>query len=132
LTMDRPVCFQAIPDELVVRLQVVPQREQRYDTEGDWLWVDNTLQVRISREVGNDDPRYGLLLFIHEVVEALLCRSMGVTAAQVDTFDMLHHRDREPGELQCAPYHQQHLAAQAAERVLADELGVDWEKYLGR
>jgi hypothetical protein len=57
---------------------------------------------------------------------------MGVTAAQVDTFNVLHHRDREPGELQYAPYHQQHMAAQAAERALADELGVDWERYLGR
>jgi hypothetical protein len=130
--MDRPVCFQAVPDELVVRVQVVPQREQRYDTEGDWLWADNTLQVRISREVGDDDPRYGLLLFVHELVEALLCRSMGVTAAQVDAFDTLHQQDREPGELQGAPYHQQHMAAQAAERALADELGVDWDKYLGK
>ena len=130
--MDTPVSFHGIPHELVVRLQVVPQREQRYDTEGDWLWADNTLEVRISREVGDDDPRYGLLLFVHELMEALLCRSMGVTPAQVDAFDRLHQRDGEPGELQCAPYHQQHMAAQAAERALADELGVDWEKYLGK
>lgn len=108
--MDRP-SFQGIPEELVVRLQVVPQREQRYGTEGDWLWADNTLEVRISREVGDDDPRYGLLMFVHELVEALLCRSMGVTATQVDTFDMLHQRAREPSELQCTPYHQQHMAA---------------------
>ena len=43
LTMDRPGCFQTIPNEFVVRLHVLPQREQRYDTEGDWLWADNTL-----------------------------------------------------------------------------------------
>jgi hypothetical protein len=71
-------------------------------------------------------------MFVHELVEALLCRSMGVTAAQVDAFDMLHQRDGEPGEIPCAPYHRQHMAAQAAERALADHLGVDWENYLGR
>ncbi len=132
LTMDRPGCFQNVPDELVVRLHVLPQSEQRYETEGDWLWENNALEIRISREVGDDDPRYGLLMFVHELVEALLCRSMGVSAAQVDAFDMLHQRDGEPGEIPCAPYHHQHMAAQAAERELADKLGVDWEKYLGK
>jgi hypothetical protein len=130
--MDIPGCFQTVPEELVVRLRVLPHSEQRYDTEGDWLWAKNILEVRISREVGEDDPRYGLLMFVHELVEALLCRCTGVTATQVDIFDMLHDRDREPGELHCAPYHQQHMAAQAVERALSDELGVDWEKYLGK
>ena len=132
LTMNRPGSFQTIPDDLVVRLHVLPQREQRYDTEGDWLWADNTLEVRISREVGEDDPRYGMLMFVHELVEALLCRSMGVTAAQVDSFDLLHQGNGEPGELRSAPYHRQHMAAQAAERALADQLAVHWERYLGR
>lgn len=132
LTMDRPGCFQNVPDELVVRLHVLPQSEQRYDTEGDWLWADNALEIQISRGVGDDDPRYGLLMLVHELVEALLCRSMGVTAVQVDAFDMLHQGDGEPGDLPSAPYHRQHMAAQAAERALADQLGVDWENYLGR
>jgi hypothetical protein len=124
--------FRWIPDDLLVRLNILLHKEQRYDTEGDWLWAGSTLEVRISREVGDDDPRYGLLMFVHELVEALLCQSMGVTAAQVDAFDMLHQRDGEPGEIPSAPYHQQHMAAQAAERALANELRVDWEKYLGK
>ena len=124
--------FRSIPDDLVVRLNILPHKEQRNDTEGDWLWAGSTLEVRISGEVGDDDPRYGLLMFVHELIEALLCRSMGVTAAQVDAFDMLHQRDGEPGEISSAPYHRQHMAAQAAERALADELGVDWGRYLRR
>lgn len=131
--MNSAKVFRSIPDDLLVRLNILPHKEQRYDTEGDWLWAGSTLEVRISREVGDDDPRYGLLMFVHELVEALLCRSMGVTVAQVDAFDMLHQRSNgEPGEIPCAPYHHQHMAAQAAERALADELGVDWEKYLGK
>ncbi len=127
--MGKPAFFQTIPDELVVRLRVLPHREQRYDTEGDWLWADNTLEVRISREVCDEDPRFGLLTFVHELVEAMLCRGMGIAGAEVDAFDMLHQGDREPGELPSAPYHSQHMAA---ERALADQLGIDWERYLGR
>jgi hypothetical protein len=90
------------------------------------------LEVQISREVGDDDPRHNLLMFVHELVEALPCRSTGVTTAQVDAFDMVHQQDGEPGEHPCTPYRWQQMAAQAAERALAEQLRVDWEKYLGR
>src|SRR5271167_1574651 len=58
--------FQRIPPNLVVRLRVIAQKEQRYDTEGDWLWDGDTLEIRLSREVGEQDPRYTTLLFVHE------------------------------------------------------------------
>jgi len=130
--MNSPGSFQTIPHDLVVRLRVLPQREQRYETEGDWLWADNTLEIRISREVGEKDPRYSTLMFVHELLEGLLCRSVGVTAARVDAFDMLHQKEGEPGEDPSAPYHRQHIAAEADERALAEQLGVNWEHYLGR
>jgi hypothetical protein len=122
-----------MPEDLVVRLRIVPQRKQRYDTEGDWLWTAaNALEVRISREVGEDDPRYGMLMFMHELIEALLCRSAGVTGACVDAFDFAYQGSGEPGDQPLAPYHRQHVAAQAAERALAEALGVNWGKYLKR
>ena len=124
--------FQPIPDGLMVRLNFLPHQEQRYETEGDWRWESNSLEIRVSREVGDDDPRYAVLVFVHELVEALLCRSMGVSDTEVDAFDMLHQRDGEPGDIPCAPYHRQHMAAQAAERALADALEVNWNRYLGK
>jgi hypothetical protein len=130
--MDPMENFRPLPDDLLVRLTILPHQSQRYATEGDWWWAGGTLEVRISREAGDDDPRYGLLLFVHEIVEALLCRSTGVSAAEVDAFDMIHQRDGEPGEIPCAPYHRQHMAAQAAERALAGALGVNWDRYLGK
>lgn len=123
--------FVPLPPDLAVRLRILPHHEQRYDTEGDWIWRDDTLEIRISREVGEQDPRYGLLLFVHELVEALLCRGSGITTACVDAFD-LAYRGGEPGEDPAAPYHRQHLSAEAAERALAERLGIDWEAYLGR
>ncbi len=131
-TMKNSALFQEIPPDLVVRLCVVPENQQRYDTAGDWLWNGATLEIRMSREVVEEDPRYATLLFVHELVEALLCRSTGVSGAQVDAFDMAHQEASEPGDDPAAPYHTQHLAAQAAECALAEHLGVNWDEYLGR
>ncbi|MBF6567738.1 MAG: hypothetical protein IVW54_02545 [Candidatus Binataceae bacterium] len=115
-----------------MRLRILPQEEQRYDTEGDWLWNDDALEIRVSREVDEEDPRYAMLLFVHELIEALLCRSAGITGATVDAFDMRHQQETEPGDDPAAPYHHQHVAAEAVELALADQLGVNWEHYLGR
>jgi hypothetical protein len=116
----------------VVRLRVIPESEQRYQTSGDWQWRADTLEIRLSREVADEDPRYGTLLLVHELIEALLCRGAGVSGAAVDAFDISHPDASEPGDDPAAPYHRQHRAAEAAERALADQLGVNWDKYLGR
>ncbi len=119
-----------IPPDMQVRLRLVPEKEQRYDTAGDWLWHGDTLEIRVSSEVSQQDPRYATLLFVHELIEAMLCRGAGVTAAQVDSFDLSHQGEEEPGANPAAPYHFQHDAAQAAERALAKRLGVDWKAYV--
>lgn len=123
--------FKPLPNDLKVRLRVLPREQQRYDTEGDWLWSGDTLEIRLSREAGDDDPRYTILLLTHELIEALLCRSAGITQAQVDAFDMSYQGEDEPGDDAAAPYHRQHVAAEAAERALARQLGVDWNEYIG-
>ena len=124
--------FQPIPADLVVRLRIVPQSQQRYETEGDWEWEGDALEIRVSREAGDEDPRYTTLLFVHELIEAILCREAGVTGAQVDAFDMSYRKSGEPGDDPAAPYHPQHIAAEAAERALATQLGVNWNEYLGK
>ena len=129
--MKNPGSFQSVPHELQVRLRVIPEKQQRYDTVGDWMWSQNTLEIRVSREVADKDPRYAMLVFVHELIEALLCRATGVTTAQVDAFDMSHLQADEPGADPSAPYHRQHIAAEAAERALARNLGVDWKQYVG-
>ena len=131
-TMKNPLVFQSVPHKLQVRLHVIPEKQQRYDTVGDWQWSDNTLEIRVSREVADDDPRYAMLVFVHELIEALLCRATGVSTAQVDAFDMSHLQADEPGADPSAPYHRQHVAAEAAERALAEQLGVKWQDYIGR
>jgi hypothetical protein len=123
--------FKRMPALLTVRLKLVPHKAQRYDTDGDWFWHSGTLEIRLSREATDEDPRYPTLLFVHELVEALLCRSAGIDVKQVDRFDMHYVGKGEPGDDPAAPYHLQHVAAEAAERALSDQLAVDWKKYTG-
>jgi hypothetical protein len=130
--MNDSASSDALAHGLRVNLRIIPANQQRYDTAGDWLWTSNTLEIRISREVANKDIRYAMLLFVHELVEALLCRAAGITTAQVDSFDMSHPQADEPGDDPKAPYHRQHLAAEAVERELARQLQVKWKDYISR
>jgi len=123
--------FRPLPARITVQVLLVPQKQQRYETLGDWTWNGSRLDIRLSREFAQEDPRYGILLLTHELVEALLCRSSGVSGRQVDAFDMAFTGDGEPGDDPAAPYHRQHRWAEAAERALAGELGVEWRRYLG-
>lgn len=123
--------LKPMPARITVQILFVAQKEQRYETLGDWTWNGSQLDIRLSREFARKDPRYGILLLTHELVEALLCRSAGISSRQVDAFDIAFKGDGEPGDDPSAPYHQQHLWAEAAQRALAGELGVEWRRYLG-
>jgi hypothetical protein len=114
---------------LAIVLKVIPHAAQRYDTVGDWRWQGDTLQIRVSREVGAKNPDFITLVFVHEAIEAILCRHDGITTSQVDAFDMAFKGDAQPGDDPAAPYHRQHQAAERIERQLATALGVKWSDY---
>ena len=115
-------------------LDTVPHAGQRYETVGDWITDGrgHLRHVRVS-EMGEED--YHFLVAIHELVEAWLCIKRGVDPTAVDEFDKAFEAarqpgdDREPGHEPDAPYHKEHVFAEKIERQVADELGVDWEKY---
>src|SRR5262249_37826766 len=77
--------------------EVIDHTAQRYDTAGDWWFdPDGTLHVAVSKM---SDPRYTVLLAMHELTEAILCRHAGVTTEQVDAWDMGEGADvDEPGD----------------------------------
>jgi hypothetical protein len=106
----------------------IAQSEQRYATCGDWITSPHSpsLAIRVSRL---EDKREMWLVAVHELVEALLCEHAGVTSDQVDAFDLKFEGDGEPGDDPAAPYHSQHATATAIERILAEQLGVDWDEY---
>lgn len=109
-------------------IEVIDHTAQRYDTAGDWWFdPDGTLHVAVSKM---SDPRYTVLLAMHELTEAILCRHAGVTTEQVDAWDMGEGADLdEPGDDPRAPYHDQHDASSVVERFLAHQLAVNWNAY---
>jgi hypothetical protein len=116
-----------------IEIKTIPHEKQRYETVGDWqILPDGSLKIAVS-EMGNDD--YAFLVAIHEAIEVWLCKKRGITTEQVDTFDIVFEQNRaddddsEPGDHPDAPYRKEHFFATSIERLLAAELGVDWETY---
>lgn len=108
---------------MVTRIEFIPHQDQRYSTCGDWQFSGDGLTVRVS-DTGSRASNF--LVAIHELVEAFLCESTGVSEGSVDEFDMSHPELEEPGESPLAPYHSQHVTAEIVERIVAQAAGVRW------
>lgn len=113
---------------MVIEIQVIPHKLQRYNTAGDWYLdpASGKLMIKVS-ETG--DWRADALIAVHELIEALLCRAAGVEAHAVDAFDMNYKGDGEPGDHPDAPYHKQHVFATSVEMNMCDAIGLDWKEY---
>ncbi len=108
-------------------ISTVNAKDQRYPTVGDWQFSPNLLKINVS-DLG--DWRYEFLIGLHEFVEAMLCKRWRVRQQDVDDFDMKHPDiSGEPGDDPRAPYYKQHQIATAVERLVAAELGVNWNAY---
>lgn len=115
-------------------LSVIPHSEHRYPTVGDWR--PGTPDEVIVSDMHNED--YEFLVMIHELLEFYLCKKRGIRDQDVTAFDVQFEKERdkglhtiadEPGDSPLAPYFREHQFATAIERVLARELGVDWDTY---
>jgi|SRR5215469_1558713 len=112
------------------KIEAIHHAGQRYNTVGDW-WspYPNRLNIRVSA-LGNEE--YEFLIAVHELVEAMLCRFHSIEERDVDAFDksfQSHDDISEPGDDPLAPYHREHAFALSIEKLLAQELGVDWDHY---
>ena len=116
-----------------VWIQVIPHKEQRYETCGDW-WYDcnGNLQIRVSKM---NNWKYEMLIAVHELVEVLQCKYKKISVEVVDKFDKEFEKNRkkgnldEPGDSMKAPYRIQHGIASGVERILGALIGVDWNDY---
>jgi hypothetical protein len=122
------------PSKIVI--EFIPHETQRYPTAGDY-WVDDTgnWQIRVSRM---SNWKHQVLIAVHELVEKALCVDRGITDEEITEFDKKYEADRvtgahppdaEPGDNRLAPYRKEHFHATNIERLLAEQLGVDWEKH---
>jgi hypothetical protein len=115
-----------LEDNVIFIGQSIPHRLHRYPTLGDWAYGPNYIEVSVS-ETGNDD--YSFLLFIHEMIEAYLCKKAGISGQQVDNWDKTHLYSDDPGSLPDCPYAEQHFRAEGIESLLASYLGINWRSY---
>lgn len=119
---------------MMIDIRVIPHKEQRYETIGDWWFnKDNSkLSIRVSN-LNNED--YENLIALHEQVEALLCLKRNIDEKKITAFDIKFEKHREfgntdePGDDPKAPYRKEHFFATSIERLMAAELNIDWRKY---
>ncbi len=128
----------------IIEVKVISHSTQRYDTWADWTF-DGSGKLTISTsELPQPDWRYDYLSAIHELLEATVCRHMGITQAQVDAFDVDYEARRmrgewyaacgcritdDPGSDKHAPYLLAHKYAESVEYGLARLLDVKSEEY---
>lgn len=120
-----------------ITIRTIPHKLHRYPTIGDWTFYDNNPEG-LSMDIAVSDMEnwgFELLIALHEMVEAVMCKSAGVTPEMVDAFDMEFEKNRKPGDFlepgyaKDAPYRKQHLIAEGIEKIVAAELGVNWAEY---
>ena len=107
---------------------VIPHDCQRYNTEGDYGIDGSTIWVTLSKM---KNPYSPWLVFVHELVEIILCMKDGVDFKDIDKFDMVGdgRHSTDPGLMTQAPYHKQHLNAVKIEKKVCKMLGLDWKKH---
>lgn len=119
-----------------INIKTIPHSKQRYNTVGDYDSVDINCGVNISIS-GLRNWKYELLVAVHELIELSLCYHRDIPEEIITKFDMDFEKAREetsllqgePGDAAGCPYRKEHFFATSIERLLAAELGVDWEKY---
>lgn len=111
-----------------IQIFVIPHQNQRYDTTGDWNIIkgEDILIIRVS---DTGFWFHNMLIALHEFVEAVLCTFTGISPQMVDSFDLSHKSLTDPGAASEAPYHQEHMAADAIERTVCQLAGISWNDY---
>ncbi len=100
----------------------------RYNTCGDWRVLDEILVITVARL---SNPLYHFAVAFHEYAEAVACIAKGITDKDVDDFDIYGPGALldDPGRDPRAPYHKQHIVAEALEANFAKHIGIIWERY---
>lgn len=107
-------------------IKTVDESEQRYDTAGDWQVQGNDLYITVSKQ---ESWKEEVLIGVHELIEAILCKNRGITDEEVTEFDKHFKKEGEPGDAPDAPYRKEHHFATIVEMLLCKELEMDWGIY---
>lgn len=112
----------------------IPHDEQRYETCGDWKIADSGfISITVS---AMPDTRSEFAVAIHELIESYLCKLREIPEEKVTEFDIAYEASRkpedatsEPGDSVDAPYWAEHQFATRIERLVCEEMGLDWNEH---
>lgn len=114
-----------------VTIRTIPHGEHRYPTVGDYAGSFDTEKTIVVSDM--PDRRMSFLIATHELIEAFLCEERGISDEAITAFDVGVPDDSpyadDPGHDPASPYHQEHVFAECVERLIAAELGVNWQDY---
>lgn len=131
----------------IIEVDLIPHSQQRYDTVGDWIFHDDQkLTINISNlhdqaGISENDYTYKhsmgktsiadshVLVAVHEIIEAVLCRARGITDEVVTAWDKQHEDHPDPGSIPGCPYYAEHMYATMIEKSLASELDMSWDEH---
>ena len=109
-----------------INTQFIDSEDQRYITCGDYWEQPTSVEVRVTKY---RNKKYSQLILIHELIELFLCQQRDIKLNDIDEFDMMFLDDGDPGDDPRAPYHNEHVFATKIEKLIAVEMGVDWDEY---
>lgn len=95
-------------------------RCRKYCDAGDW--TNSFVGV-----IGFEDPRSGLAVLIHEIVEMALCRYYGIPYQEVDRDDLDIIAGRK--KLRDCRYYRHHRTATKIERLICSALRLSWDEH---
>lgn len=103
----------------------------RYNTCGDYYAINKYItKIDIKRQLNED---YEFLIMIHELIEEHLTRKRGIKEEEIMKFDMEWENriDKvdEPGNQDDCIYKKEHRFAENIERLICQELKIDWFEY---
>lgn len=105
-----------------VRIKTVKPGELPYNRIGDWTWKGKQLIISVQRM---KDWKHEFLIAMHELAEAFLCKSAGISEEEIDQFDKEHDGQWIPS----GPGYKEHLTSTGIESIMAAISGVNWDQY---
>jgi hypothetical protein len=118
----------------MVKLMIVPVREMRYRTLGDWQITPANPEIELPELIhvfvaNLGDDRFNFLVAIHELIEAFLCKQAGITQQVVDAWDLTHLESDDPGSAKDCPYMYQHHVATKVELLVMCAANISLVEY---
>lgn len=111
---------------LNITIATIPQKEQDYDTLGDYKGHARRRFIEVS-ELG--DWRWEFLIALHELCEQNMQIALDISEESIVSWDKNHPESDDPGSIPGCPYQDIHLMSESIEKMVCEKSGWSWEEY---